>query len=843
MPIDVIDILKQKNSAIFPLVEDSDFLGGLRVVSDLAALSAIPSSYRKPGMIAVLRDTGDMYWLKSLPDTWEKVEFGSPPIDLLEANCLFVSVDGGTGERGNRSRPYASVFDAMKDSMDGDVVLVGPGEFIESDPSYEMESKGISLVGAGVGRTLISFGEHVCHLDPGQIVRWANFSFSAEEGVYFGGTSGAAGGTVAWDGVEDTSMEAGVTFQYLEAVNLSGCLVGEYSGLYKARNVSEIVRLLGCEFWSEGGVEIDGSSAILNDCVFFGCLTGLKSSGVSRIRVASDCRFLECQDAVWMGSWSDFSLGGRVEGKITATGQMNAVIDGAYADSLVITGSSGGSVTVLDSVFDGGISVDEGEGLTLSLSLVKAESLSVTDAESMTVDAAYCTMTDLVVEMGSDLSATLRHSDVGTANVGGASSISLSILDARVGTLVLSSLSGEASIKHTRVELATLTGLDGMSVDTFGLDVSDLSIEPGFGLPSSLALRGSRVGVLSYHALSSDCGTTIEDSHIEACIPSGSSINWVRSTLGREHHEGWCARPVKWEKGLNPGHIQVITPGAYFAEGTPIRIEISGIKVWPLTNVGVSGMNLTGVANAMSDPSGRLTFVEMVGTPPLANQLSIYLGDVLVGMLTYASTGTYTVSPRNGSGLGGTVTISDFLTGSPGTVRQSIWEFFQWGIVAGYAVESMDLLWHGPSVPAGAAGRAIWIGDPGRVAIERISEEYNRAYVTDQGLWPTSVRGALTWEYPPARPVKQVFITAEDWTGMTSTAWTIRSRVDGAIDPDANPGDLLSESIVQAGRKESGHDDGFNLRLCTGDSINVKSSEENEPAPEFMTAYLICVLE
>jgi hypothetical protein len=63
MAVTIIDTLRAKNAGTFPLVEDVDQLGGWRVVADLTARDAIPSSKRKVGMwVAVISD-GKVYEL------------------------------------------------------------------------------------------------------------------------------------------------------------------------------------------------------------------------------------------------------------------------------------------------------------------------------------------------------------------------------------------------------------------------------------------------------------------------------------------------------------------------------------------------------------------------------------------------------------------------------------------------------------------------------------------------------------------------------------------------------------------------------------------------------------
>jgi len=61
MAITVIDIIKAKNAGSFPVVEDIDQLGGLRVVANITARDAIPSSKRKEGMWVVVVSDGKTY--------------------------------------------------------------------------------------------------------------------------------------------------------------------------------------------------------------------------------------------------------------------------------------------------------------------------------------------------------------------------------------------------------------------------------------------------------------------------------------------------------------------------------------------------------------------------------------------------------------------------------------------------------------------------------------------------------------------------------------------------------------------------------------------------------------
>jgi len=76
MAIRVIDIIKQKNNAIFPLLEDVDLLGGFRAfltTGERNDLVNFPTTYRKVGMFVWTDDTAKLWRLLALPNTW--VEF------------------------------------------------------------------------------------------------------------------------------------------------------------------------------------------------------------------------------------------------------------------------------------------------------------------------------------------------------------------------------------------------------------------------------------------------------------------------------------------------------------------------------------------------------------------------------------------------------------------------------------------------------------------------------------------------------------------------------------------------------------------------------------------------
>lgn len=93
MPIFVISTIKQKNYAIFPLIDDADLLGGFRSVPLQANLTdaTIPLSYRKEGMFVWTNDTGKLWRLNADLASWTQLAFG-----------------GGTGDALVDTRPTAS---------------------------------------------------------------------------------------------------------------------------------------------------------------------------------------------------------------------------------------------------------------------------------------------------------------------------------------------------------------------------------------------------------------------------------------------------------------------------------------------------------------------------------------------------------------------------------------------------------------------------------------------------------------------------------------------------------------------------------------------------------------
>ncbi len=79
MAINVIDIIKAKNAGSFPIVEDSDFLGGMRSVADTIARNAIPAGKRKEGMWVYTTSDGTVWTLSGgiLDANWIEVTLGN----------------------------------------------------------------------------------------------------------------------------------------------------------------------------------------------------------------------------------------------------------------------------------------------------------------------------------------------------------------------------------------------------------------------------------------------------------------------------------------------------------------------------------------------------------------------------------------------------------------------------------------------------------------------------------------------------------------------------------------------------------------------------------------------
>lgn len=85
MAIRVIDIIKQKNDAEFPLFDDADFLGGFRAVLTTTIRDNIPATYRKEGMWVWSADVGKVYRLgPGLTNLdWVEVTFGGGASDAI----------------------------------------------------------------------------------------------------------------------------------------------------------------------------------------------------------------------------------------------------------------------------------------------------------------------------------------------------------------------------------------------------------------------------------------------------------------------------------------------------------------------------------------------------------------------------------------------------------------------------------------------------------------------------------------------------------------------------------------------------------------------------------------
>lgn len=130
MPILVISTVKQKNSAIFPIVEDTDFLGGFRTVADAAERNAIPSTYRKQGMFVWTNADSKLWRLNADLTSWTE----------------FTGGGGGSGTALIDNLVSADTFSAGAPvSLDSSGNLVAAG----ADASEEHEVYGLALT-AGV---------------------------------------------------------------------------------------------------------------------------------------------------------------------------------------------------------------------------------------------------------------------------------------------------------------------------------------------------------------------------------------------------------------------------------------------------------------------------------------------------------------------------------------------------------------------------------------------------------------------------------------------------------------------------------------------------------------------
>ena len=162
MSIDLIDIIKQKNSAQFPLLEDTDLLGGMRVVADVAARSLIPLSYKKVGMFVWTVSTSQLWWLSSLPDSWTE----------------FTGGGGGTSDR-----VIDTLITSTPTTVGMPVSLDGLGSLVAAvstnlDPVYGLASV-VALVGAPV--SVVTSG--VCEYGPAGLVPGAQVFLDVGGGV------------------------------------------------------------------------------------------------------------------------------------------------------------------------------------------------------------------------------------------------------------------------------------------------------------------------------------------------------------------------------------------------------------------------------------------------------------------------------------------------------------------------------------------------------------------------------------------------------------------------------------------------------------------------------------
>lgn len=160
MAIRVIDIIKQKNDASFPLIEDTDFLGGFRAVSTTTDRDDIPTTYRKEGMWVWSDDVGKVYRLgPGLTNLdWVEVTFGGGASDAItDSRTLAAGVSVTAGQ------PVAL-------NVAGDLIAANAG------PGLNPEIYGVAQAAAGPGpavATVVTSG--VCNytgpaLTPGDVL-------------------------------------------------------------------------------------------------------------------------------------------------------------------------------------------------------------------------------------------------------------------------------------------------------------------------------------------------------------------------------------------------------------------------------------------------------------------------------------------------------------------------------------------------------------------------------------------------------------------------------------------------------------------------------------------------
>lgn len=96
MPVHLIDILKPKNNGSFPVAEDTDLLGGWRVVGNLTARDAIPAARRKEGMwVAVISESKIYSLVGGVENTnWQEVVFGGGPTPTGNDGYAIIEIGG-----------------------------------------------------------------------------------------------------------------------------------------------------------------------------------------------------------------------------------------------------------------------------------------------------------------------------------------------------------------------------------------------------------------------------------------------------------------------------------------------------------------------------------------------------------------------------------------------------------------------------------------------------------------------------------------------------------------------------------------------------------------------------
>ena len=130
MPIYVISTIKQKNAAIFPLIEDTDLLGGFRTVPDITTRDGIPASYRKAGMFVWTEADAKLWRLNVDLVSWTEITFGG----------------GGAGDALTDTRTSGATITAG-----APVSLNGAGNLILADADGQFEVYGLAVGGGGVG--------------------------------------------------------------------------------------------------------------------------------------------------------------------------------------------------------------------------------------------------------------------------------------------------------------------------------------------------------------------------------------------------------------------------------------------------------------------------------------------------------------------------------------------------------------------------------------------------------------------------------------------------------------------------------------------------------------------